>query len=113
MAFIYRKNCLMNDMVLEFLYYPSIRRSLIVLITRYGIPASFIDGTIRKPIKLPSFFSRTRATALKEKTELKVESVNEESSDNEPDDENAVEEDVVISDQQGEHAAEDEFHQVM
>ncbi|KMZ75391.1 hypothetical protein ZOSMA_115G00260 [Zostera marina] len=104
------KNCLMKDMVLEFLYYPSIRRSLIVQITRYCVPASFIEETVRKPIKVPAFFSRPRPTTLKEKTEFKVESVNEESSDNGPDNENTGEEDVVVSDQQGEHAAEDEFH---
>ncbi|KMZ64881.1 hypothetical protein ZOSMA_346G00020 [Zostera marina] len=107
------KNCLMKDMVFEFLYYPSIRRSLIVQITRYCVPASFIEGTVRKPIKVPAFFSRPRPTTLREKTEFKVESVNEESSDNEPDNENTGEEDVVVSDQQGEHAAEDEFHQDM
>lgn len=103
----------MNDMVLEFLYYSSIRRSVIVLITKYGVPASFIDGTIRKPLKILAFFSRPRATTIKEKTEQKVESVNQKSNENVPVDENAGEEDVVISDQQGEHRARDDFNQDM
>ncbi|KMZ69719.1 hypothetical protein ZOSMA_208G00100 [Zostera marina] len=103
----------MNDMVLEFLYYSSIRRSVIVLITKYGVPASFIDVTIRKPLKILAFFSRPRATTIKEKTEQKVESINQKSNENVPVDENAGEEDVVISDQQGEHRARDDFNQDM
>lgn len=52
------KECLMNDIVVEFLYYPSIRKTIIALVTRYGVPASFIDGFVRAPMKLPPFFQR-------------------------------------------------------
>ncbi|KMZ65050.1 hypothetical protein ZOSMA_33G00810 [Zostera marina] len=61
---------LMKDNLLEFLFYPSPKKSIIVVITRVGVPTSFIEGFKRKTkIRLPTHFMKERESIRLEKEE--------------------------------------------
>lgn len=76
-----QRECLKKDMVLEFIYYPSKRKSLIVHITRKGLPPSFIDRHVRMPITLPELFDTPRVSVIPD-VEEEEDSMSLEDSDN-------------------------------